>query len=212
MNPTSKRWLAGAEVAAMATLVPAFIWDLQFRWPHSWIVFPVWLAFSFLIHRDTPKTLGWRADNFWPATRPAALFFVVFAAALFLLGAVLGTIRVPPAHLFSLPRVGLYLAFCLLQQVALQSFLNNRLLAVSSNRIVSSLLAGVIFAAAHWPNPVLVPVTLVGGTALAWLFARERNILPLVIGQALIGSLLWACFPVEWHHRMRVGLGYYRPF
>lgn len=212
VNPKAKRWLAGAEVAAMTALVPAFIWDLQFRWPNSWIVFPAWLALSFLIHRDTPKALGWRADNLWAATRPAAVFFVLFAAALLLFAVVLGTIQTPPLHLFSPRRIGLYLAFCLLQQVALQSFLNNRLLVVCSHRIVSSLLAGAIFAAAHWPNPVLVPVTLIGGSVLAALFARERNILPLVIGQALIGSLLWICFPVEWHHRMRVGPRYFRPF
>lgn len=212
MNTRVQRWLAVADVIGMAALVPAFIWDFQFRWPRSWIVFPVWLTLSFLAHRDTPKTLGWRADNFWAATKPAILFFVIFAAALLLLAAVLGTIQAPPLQLFSFRRIGLYIAFCLLQQVALQSFLNNRLLAVCSNRGVSSVLAGVIFAAAHWPNPVLVPVTLIGGAALTWLFARERNILPLVIAQALIGSLLWVCFPVEWHHRMRVGPGYYRPF
>jgi len=28
---------------------------------------------------------------------------------------------------------------------------------------------------------------------------------------ALIGALVWACFPLEWHHRMRVGPGYFRP-
>jgi hypothetical protein len=196
----------------MAVLVPAFIWNLQFRWPRSWLVFPVWLTLSFLVHRDTPRTLGWRADNLAAATRRALLFFAAFAAGLLLLAAALGTIQPPPIHLFSLRRLALYLAFCLLQQVALQSFLNNRLLAVCSNRVISSLLAGIIFAAAHWPNPVLVPTTLLGGAAMAWLFARERNILPLVIGQALISSLLWMCFPVEWHHRMRVGSGYDRPF
>ena len=211
---TSKvpRWATMAEVAAMAGLLPAFIWDFQFRWPRSWIVFPVWLTVSFLAHRDTPKRLGWRADNLWASTKPALVFFAVFAAVLFLLAVALGTVQPPPPNLFSARRMGLYLAFCLLQQVALQSFLNNRLLALSSNRRLTSLLAGVIFAATHWPNPVLVPVTLVGGTAMAWLFARERNILPLVIGQALIGSLLWVCFPVEWHHRMRVGPGYHRLF
>ena len=206
------RWTAMVEVVALAVLLPAFIWDFQFRWPRSWIVFPVWLTVSFLAYRDSPKTLGWRADNLGAATKPAIVFFAAFAAALLLLAVALGTIQPPPLHLFSLRRMALYLAFCLLQQVALQSFLNNRLLAVSSNRTFTSLLAGAIFAAAHWPNPVLVPVTLVGGTALAWLFARERNILPLVIGQALIGSLLWICFPVEWHQRMRVGPGYHRPY
>ena len=80
-----------------------------------------------------------------------------------------------------------------------------------SSRWLSSLLAGAIFGASHWPNPVLVPVTFLGGTMMAWLFARQRNIIPLTLGQALIGSLVWASFPPEWHHFLRVGPGYYRP-
>ena len=68
---------------------------------------------------------------------------------------------------------------------------------------------GVIFAGLHWPNPVLVPLTFIGGTAMSWLFSRERNIIPLTVGQALLGTLVWWVFPVAWHHGMRVGPGYY---
>jgi hypothetical protein len=48
---------------------------------------------------------------------------------------------------------------------------------------------------------------------LAWLFATERNILPLTIGQAILGALVWWAFPLAWHHSMRVGPGYaeFRP-
>jgi hypothetical protein len=55
---------------------------------------------------------------------------------------------------------------------------------------------------------VLVPLTFVAGTAMAWLFARERNILPLALGQAILGALVWWAFPLAWHHSMRVGPGY----
>ena len=206
------RYLALLDVVGISLLVPLFIWRLQFSVPRSWLVFPVWIALSFLLHGDTPRTLGCRADNLWPAFRQATAALLILAAALLGTGAILGTITAAPAYLFSWRRQGLYLAFCLLQQVALQSFLNNRLLALIPHRAASSLLAGAIFAAAHWPNPVLVPVTFAGGTVLAWLFARERNVIPLAIAQALLGSLLWICFPVEWHHRMRVGPAYYRPF
>jgi hypothetical protein len=47
---------------------------------------------------------------------------------------------------------------------------------------------------------------------MAWMFARERNILPLAVGQALLGSLVWWAFPVAWHHMLRVGPGYYSPY
>lgn len=75
-----------------------------------------------------------------------------------------------------------YFAFCLLQQVALNSFLVNRLLSVFSSRQTVALIAGLIFAALHLPNPVLVPLTFIGGTAMAFLFATDRNIIPLAAG------------------------------
>ena len=67
----------------------------------------------------------------------------------------------------------------------------------------------MIFAALHWPNPVLVPLTLLGGFAMCLLFARERNIIPLTLGQAVLGALTWWAFPIAWHHSMRIGPGYY---
>jgi hypothetical protein len=44
---------------------------------------------------------------------------------------------------------------------------------------------------------------------MTWLFARERNIIPLAIGQAILGMLVWWAFPIAWHHGMRVGPGFY---
>jgi len=73
----------------------------------------------------------------------------------------------------------------------------------------AALVAGTVFAALHWPNPVLVPLTFFGGVVMSWLFARERNIIPLAVGQAIVGTLIWWALPVAWHHGMRVGPGYY---
>jgi hypothetical protein len=113
-----------------------------------------------------------------------------------------------PEHLIDPKRFAGYLAFCLLQQVGLNSFLMNRLLAAFQQPSVAALVAGAIFGALHWPNPVLVPLTFAGGVAMAWLFATERNILPLTLGQAILGALVWWAFPLAWHHSMRVGPGY----
>jgi Type II CAAX prenyl endopeptidase Rce1-like len=203
--------LAVLDVAWIAVFVPLFIWKLQFTAPRSWIVFPLWLLASFLVHRDTPKTLGWRADNLGPATRQAAAAFFLLAAAVAVIGLALHAPRHLPAHLFSARRLWSYFAFCLLQQVALESFLTNRLLFLLRRRGLAAVLAGGLFAIDHLPNPVLVPATLVGGIVMAWLFARQRNILPLAIGQAILGSLVWWAFPVAWHHHLRVGPGYYWP-
>jgi hypothetical protein len=196
------------EALAFAGFIGAFIWKFQVSAPWTWRVILVWLAVSFLARRDTPKTMGWRADNLWRATKRSAWFFGVSSLLLYFAGLFLGMAHRLPAHLIEPRRFGGYLAFCLLQQVGLNSFLTNRLLAAFEKPVPAALVAGVLFGALHWPNPVLVPLTFVGGVTMAWLFATERNILPLTVGQALLGALVWWAFPLAWHHSMRVGPGY----
>jgi len=209
LNWSAHRLSCLMEALGFVAYVGWYIWRGQALLPATWWVFAVWLVASFLLRRDTPKTMGWRGDNLWAATRKAWVFFAGASAAVCVAGLFLGMLQRLPTHL-SEPRkfVG-YFAFCVLQQVGLNSFLTNRLLAALGKPVPAALLAGVLFAALHWPNPVLVPLTFVGGAAMAWLFARERNILPLALGQAILGALVWWAFPMAWHHSMRVGPGYW---
>jgi len=197
------------EALGLAALVGMYIWKWQMVSPRSWWIVAAAMVLSGVVRRDTPKTLGWRADNLWAATRRAVPFFAVAVVAVCCAGLFLGMLQRLPAHLIEPRRFVGYLAFCLLQQVALNSFLTNRLLGYFEKPWRAALLAGLVFGALHWPNPVLVPLTLVGGVAMAWLFARERNILPLALGQAVLGALVWWAFPLAWHHSMRVGPGYW---
>ena len=203
------RYITFIETLLFAGIVAAFIWKWQAEYRLSWIIFPFWLTASFVVHRDTAKTLGWRTDNLLLATRQGLLFFFASVIAICVAGIALGALHHLPEHLFDGHRFIGYLSFCLLQQVAMNSYVMNRLLASVGNARLSAALAGLIFAAVHWPNPVLIPITLVGGFAMCLLFARRRNILPLVLGQAILGGLIWWAFPVSWHHGMRVGPGFY---
>ncbi|MFZ0739852.1 MAG: CPBP family glutamic-type intramembrane protease [Candidatus Acidiferrales bacterium] len=209
MTDSTKRALALLDVVGLPIYILVFIWRLQFSAPYSWVVFAVWLIVSFALHRDTPKTLGWRADNLGRATRNAAIALVVMALGLFVIGMILGRPLRVPHYLISVRRLWSYFAFCVLQEVALNSLLMNRIEFLVKRRWLAATLTGVIFAACHWPNPVLVPLTFIGGTVMAWLFAQERNIVPLAIMQMLLGTLAWWAFPVAWHHHLRVGPGYY---
>jgi hypothetical protein len=206
---TSSRFLNLIEPLAFSALVAWYIWRLQASFWYAWIAFPIWLIASFVLHQDTPKTIGWRADNLWAACKRAAMVFVPLILGLFVVGIFLGALCRPAGHLLARKHFGGYMAFCLLQQVALNSYLTNRLLEGMQSRLLVSLIAGAIFAALHCPNPVLVPLTAVGGTIMAWLFACERNILPLALGQGILGIMVWWAFPVAWHHAMRVGPGFY---
>lgn len=209
MKAAALRFFALFDVIGLPVCVLVFIWRLQFVARPAWILFPIWLILSFLLHRDTPKTLGWRADNLWASARQALIAFALMASALLVIGLVLGRPHHVPPNLRSLHRFWTYFAFCLLQQVVLNSFLTNRMLSLIPRPWLAAAVVGGIFAACHWPNPVLVPLTFLGGWVMAWLFARHRNIIPLAIGQAILGSLAWWSFPVAWHHFLRVGPGYY---
>jgi len=209
MESCTLRFLNLFEALAFSALVGWYIWRLQASYFFAWLVFPVWMIVSIVLHGDTPKTIGWRADNLGSATIRSAVFFAPCLAGLCLAVVLLGALHRPVHHLFVPKHFLGYMAFCLLQQVGLNSYLTNRLLGATDSPARASLLAGTIFAALHWPNPVLVPLTFIGGVAMAWLFARERNIIPLAIGQGVLGTLVWWAFPVAWHHAMRVGPGFY---
>jgi hypothetical protein len=209
MNPRTSRWLTLADVTLFPLFILCFIWKLQFTARWTWVIFILWLVASFLIHRDTPKTLGWRADNLWPATKQAVNVFGVLAFALVVAGLRIGATPHFPPNLIFLHRLWTYFAFCLLQQVALNSLLHNRMLSLVHNEWKAAAVTGAIFAACHWPNPVLVPLTFIGGMVMAWMFGRQRNIIPLAFGQAILGLIVLWAFPLAVHHHMRVGPGYY---
>ena len=202
------RWSCLVEAVSFAGFVGAYIWKLQAQAPWTWRVILAWLVVSFAARRDTPKTMGWRGDNLWRATRRAVPFFGISSLLICFAGLFLGMLHRLPTHLIEPKHFGSYLAFCLLQQVGLNSFLMNRLLAAFEKPLPAALVAGVLFGALHWPNPVLVPLTFAGGVAMTWLFAKERNILALALGQAILGALVWWAFPLVWHHSMRVGPGF----
>jgi hypothetical protein len=209
MPISAERSLNLVEALAFVTFVAIYIWLLQLKYKYSWIVFLVWLLTSFFLHKDTPKTLGWRADNLWPTGKQAAAFFFPCILLLCIVGILLGGLHRSSEHLLVPQKFFGYMSFCLLQQVGLSSYVTNRLLVATTNPMHAAIIAGALFGALHWPNPVLVPVTWLGGTAMSWLFARQRNILPLAIFQGIVGTLVWWAFPVVWHHGMRVGPGFY---
>jgi hypothetical protein len=233
MKPRVLRWLSLADVVGIPLLVQWAVWR-EGGAPH-WVYYaiPSWLLLSFLLHRDTPKTLGMRADIFVPAAKEAAVVQGALAAVILIIGLTRRASLILPPH-YHLARALLnYFAFCVVQQVAINSMLMNRMLelfgvapkdrgrplaekafvATHENRIApAAILSGVIFGLMHWPNPLLVPVTIIGGIAMTWLFARQRNILPLAIGHAVMGMLVAWAFPLAWHHNMRVGPRFYKPY
>ena len=120
-----------------------------------------------------------------------------------------GTLRPPSA---GAPVVCLSIALSLIwafaQQFLAQSFffLHFEYLLGSGRRAVIA--TALLFSSAHIPNPVLVPVTLVGGLILSELFRRHRTLYLLAAAHALVALALAISVPESILHDMRVGIGY----
>ncbi len=207
-----RRCVALPEALAFSVFVMGYIWRLQSSALNWWLVFPAWLMLSFAFHRDPPKTLGWRADNLWPALRQAFVPFAVFIAAISITGLFLGALQRLPSHLIQPHRFIGYFAFCVLQEVGLQSFLMNRLLAAFGRPFSAALdaLAQSRACAAHlyWGRDVVLAlrpskkhhspghrsgdsglVCLVGlPSSLESCHARWSRLLRISFADALIGS------------------------
>jgi membrane protease YdiL (CAAX protease family) len=143
-----------------------------------------WIPLAAALLAGSIVLAGWRANTLHGLFGPAAA----------------------PAHAAG------YAIWTVVQEFIAQSFFFLQLLRVLKPR-QAVIANGLLFGAAHWPNPVLVPVTLAGGWFLTACFARIRNIYPLAMAHTLIALSLAVSVPDHIHRHMRVGIGYehYQP-
>lgn len=130
------------------------------------------------------------------------------AGMIVLVAAQLGTLH----GLFGTPRVllhaAMYLTWAIVQQWIQQAFFLVRLERVMHRGVAASFITAILFGLAHLPNPVLAPLTFLGGWLLSELYRRHRNVLPLGIAHGLVGLAIAISVPDHINHHMRVGLGY----
>lgn len=101
-----------------------------------------------------------------------------------------------------------YLLWTTYQQFLLQDLFMDRLLRLGLGGAKAIALAGILFAAAHLPSPLLTLATLLWGIVSCTLFRRYHNLWMLGIAQGLLGLCFAVCVPDALHHHLRVGLGY----
>ena len=100
--------------------------------------------------------------------------------------------------------VAIYIGWAFAQEFMLQCFCVPMLRAVVS-RVSSLLLAGVLFAVAHLPNPSLTLVAFFAGVAFTAIYARRKNLYVVALIHAVLGLTLAVSAPDEWFHDLRVG-------
>ena len=173
---------------------------------------PVALALGLMIFShhergETPRSLGFRFDNFWPALR-LLLVPTMVAGALVLLGSrwlrgsefALAPLR---WRFLSLP------LWALFQQYALQGFINTRAQLRFGKGAKSVLLTGAAFSLLHFPNPILMVLTFIGGVLWAIVYQRVPNLYVPALSHALASLLLSLSLSPQLGHGLRVGLKYF---
>lgn len=197
------------ELAVGYTLIAATIWTAN---PTQRILFWIsaaWFFSSAVLAARHGEPLGLKRPPLRMTVSVISLVLLI-VAGMMTIAAVMGTlhgllgVRTPLLHASG------YLVWALVQQYIQQSFFFGRIEQLTSNGLLAGFWTALLFSLAHMPNPVLVPVTFVGGWILTELFRRYRTLYPLAVAHGLIGLAIAVSVPDHIHHHMRVGLGYLR--
>lgn len=176
------------------------------------IIVPIIFAFGFMFwsHRlrgESVREIGFRFDNFGKAVRLLVLPMVFATAILIGIGYYNRSIDFfrwrGGGAILGMPLLGI--AWGLLQQYALQGFINRRAQIVWGPGIVSILVVAMLFAAFHLPNPVLMAATFAGGLVWATIYQRAPNLFALAISHGLMTWILISTIPSSLLHGLRVG-------
>lgn len=182
-------------------------WQRYFYWAAM-----IWILLVTLISFDGRRTMGLMVEGFWRS------FWVVGVAGLFaglaiMVASLEGSLHAPRGGAARF--VGTFWGYSLwafFQQFLMQDFVLLRLMRLLPAK-AAVVVAALLFALAHLPNPILTPLTLFWGLASCILFLHYRNLYTLAIVHAVLGVTVAITIPAATVHNMRVGRGYltYRP-
>lgn len=205
-TPRSRRRVL-LEIAIAYALILAVIWTPRPAQRWLWWVASSAVIVITCISFDGANAMGLRGKNFlrsiWVAA--AALLIAAIAVAI---ASRLHTLRLQPGPLAFIRAYFAYAIWAFAQQFLLQCVFLLRFMRLFSSERLAAAAAATIFAAAHLPNPILTPITLVWGIAACFIFLRYRNLYPLAIAHAIFGITIAIAVPGHVDHNMRVGWSY----
>jgi hypothetical protein len=166
----------------------------------------VLLVSTFVMDRETPRELGFRAGNFLAALSRLALPLSVFIIAVVAVGLLAGSLRFGQKFFLMLAFVPLW---ALLQQYLLLAFINRRLRVILGAGMGSRVGTAAIFSILHLPNPVLTLACAAGGYIWAKEYEREPNLFASALTHTLASAFLANSLPGWLLKNMVVGYNYF---
>ena len=175
------------------------------------LAIPIALALGLMVmsHRERGETLrdvGFRLDNFSSAVR---LLLLPTLGAVLLIVAVAWMMN---QSLISAPwrsRFLLLPVWALVQQYALNGFINRRSQLLMGKGWLSLVVVALIFGMLHLPNPMLSVLTFAGGLLWAFVYQRHPNLFALALSHSIISITLALALSSKWLDSLRVGFKFF---
>lgn len=167
------------------------------------------LALMLISHRQRGETLrevGFRLDNVLNTAR--LLLLPTFGAVLVILAVAWmlnqSFISAPWRNRFLLLPI-----WALVQQYALNGFINRRAQLVMGKGWQSVLVVALIFGLLHLPNPLLSLLTFIAGLIWAFVYQRHPNLFALALSHSIISITLALAVSSKWLDSLRVGFKFF---
>lgn len=201
-----QKWILVLESLIGFGLIMATVWTTKVEQRSLFWISAAWFAcFAALALRRS-----WRNIAFPPLKLSAFLIAggIVVAGCIVAIAARVGTLHALFGIKDPLQHASMYLLWAVVQQLIQQKFFFSRFERLTSRGVLATFIAAALFAVAHVPNPVLVPITFLGGWLLGEIYRRYRYVLPLGIAHGVVGIAIALSVPDNIQHHMRVGLSY----
>jgi membrane protease YdiL (CAAX protease family) len=195
------------ELAIAYGLILLVIWTPRPAQRILWWVAAASVVYFTCVSFDGRQAMGLRAGNFFRSLWVVGAASAVSAIAV-IVAIRLNTLHAPPGPLQFIATYWAYAIWGGVQQFLMQCFFLLRFKRILLSAKLAAVAAAGIFAAAHLPNPILTPVTLLWGLAACLLFLRYRNLYPLALAHAILGITVAITVPGPVDHNMRVGISY----
>lgn len=171
-------------------------------------------AFMFRSHQlrgESARDLGLRLDNFMQAVKLLILPMAVVSAVLIAIGYASGSLNFfrwrGGQSILGVPALGIL--WGLMQQYALQAFINRRAQIIWGRGLQSVLFVALMFSLLHLPNPGLAIATFAGGLLWAAVYQRVPNLLALALSHGIMTWVLVSTVPASVLGGLRVGFKYF---